>query len=944
MMLSTLMCALALLPATAPVAHGPLWVQLGTANRGNGLAVPSAGDGTNTVETLGGSTCRRITGPRSLYLYVKADEKLIPPGAYDAYLSVEYFDDQTRIVRVEYDQAPVDRTKNSAYTKTDDQLLTVGSGRWRRGVIHFPGARFGHGQNGGADLRLVGQGLAVRRIEVTFSRPADYHAGGIDLTALNKIRSAAGQGMELDMGCDASPGEAALFRALGYTSVESYVTWQTVEDAGEGQWDWSRWDRQVEILQAAGLKWAPLLVAGPAYSLPQWYRDSDRLLGYVCLEHGKPSKIASLWDPQLRPWIDRFIKAFADRYRDRGVIELVRLGSTGTYGETLYPSGPTTGWTHLIPGPHHNHLGWWAGDRLAVASFRKCMRQRYREIAALNRAWNTHYADFDAVAPMLPQRAPSLRARLDMVNWYVDSMTEFGVFWAATARKYFPHTPVYQSLGGVGEPILGADFSAQARALASCGARVRVTNEGSNYDHNFAMTREVVSAARAFGLDFGFEPAGKVSAEGNVARIYNTAASGGIHFFSYKGNILDNAAALAAFRQNAPYLQRRWPVVQAALYLPKTAWALDDDSVHHVLAAARDLRRRVDFELLDRTTIASPLAQRAKVLAIPQAAYAEPQEIENLRHWVEAGGILVARVLPDQPLLRTPEGSDTQRNALLATPPAGSELFRDTLRGPAPRRFRLAIGTSDDSSYLEGDWHAREHGGMFPGIPGAGMRWTRAKAGCWLPCDPAADATLTLIANLTPKSLPGVNRVLVNGVPVGRLDKTGVQTYRFPVSKQQLAGRAAARVTLEVRTFRPAEHGNRDTRELGVAVCAFELCVRGAEQEPCGTASLAWELDWAKAASWTRRIGKGATLAVPCPGSTQFTEAVIQALVHPERLIPGARAVSVPVDNVEHLYATQFTDGMLYYNASDRQQQVGRMVVPASGIGWQPSPVSPPAR
>ena len=68
------------------------------------------------------------------------------------------------------------------------------------------------------------------------------------------------------------------------------------------------------------------------------------------------------------------------------------------------------------------------------------------------------YASLDAVAPMLPERAPSPRARLDMINWYVDSMTQFGTFWAATVRKHFPDTPIYQSLGGTGEPIYGSRF------------------------------------------------------------------------------------------------------------------------------------------------------------------------------------------------------------------------------------------------------------------------------------------------------------------------------------------------------------------------------------------------------------------------------------------------------------------------------------------------------
>jgi len=320
--------------------------------------------------------------------------------------------------------------------------LCLDSHQWRRAVLRREHARFASGQNHQADLRLNAERLAVRRIELGFSRPADYRPGGVDPAQLESLRSRIGPGMELTFGGDADRGQAALMRVLGVTSVESYVTWQTVEEAGHGQWDWSRWDRQTEILRSAELKWGPFVILGPGYATPGWYRESDHSRPYVCLEHGQASKIQSLWNPELRPWIERFIQAFAERYRDSGIIESVLLGVSGTYGETLYPAGPADGWTYAIPGQFHNHRGWWAGDPDAAESFRTYLRKRYGDVASLNRAWATHYADFDAVAPMLPDKAPSLQARSDMVEWYMDSMTEFAAFWVATARRHFPQTPI----------------------------------------------------------------------------------------------------------------------------------------------------------------------------------------------------------------------------------------------------------------------------------------------------------------------------------------------------------------------------------------------------------------------------------------------------------------------------------------------------------------------
>ena len=923
--------------AAGPVPAEPLWIRLGPANEAHALASPSGGDGTTADETLVGSPCRRIQGDNSHYMYFQADAALTPPGEYDAYLAVEYFDDRTEIARVQYDKAPLDRRTNSFYASAEDVILLVGSRQWQRAVVHLPQARFGHGQNFAADFRLAGQDLAVRRVEVSFTRPVEYRSGGIDGEKLKKFAASIGRGMELDIGDDTDRGESALFHVLGATSVESYVTWQSVEDAGEGKWDWSRWDRQVEILRHAGLKWAPLLVCGPAYAVPKWYRESERSVPYVCLEHGEASKIQSLWNPALRPWIERFIKAFADRYRDADVLELVRLGVTGIYGETLYPSGPGDGWTFNIPGLFHNHGGWWAGDRFAVASFRRCMRTRYADLAALNRAWGTHYASFDEVQPMLPAKAPSPRARLDFINWYLDSMTEFGAFWSSVVRKYFPHTPIYHSLGGSGEIVLGADFSAQARAFAPARSRLRVTNEGSDYLQNFSITREVVSASRAFGLDCGFEPAGPVTADGNVARIYNATASGGVHLFCYKGNILQSAESLETFRQSIGLLQRRTPVVHAALYLPKTTWALDDNGLAHSrsLAAARELRKRVDCELLDHTTMATPLAGRIRVLALSDVPYAEPAEIDLLRGWVERGGILVVRQSDKQPLLRTPEGSDKPGESLLAAVSDNPTVLRAKSQGRPPRHFRLELGSVSDGAYLSGDWHQGEQASMF-GKPSAGtMRWTGARAGLNLPCDPAADATLTLTVHLTTRSLPGVNRVLVNGSEIGRLDKPGAQTYRFALPKGLLAGRTVASVALEVKTYHPTDFGSPDSRELGLAVREVQIIAAGADDEPALTAPLIWEVDWAAAAKGIRRIGRGATFCVPTDNLSQFSEAVVAVLRQPEKVVPGAAAIHPAVSDVEGLVVTELSDGFLYYNATAEPQRADGILVPARGIAWR---------
>ncbi len=226
--------------AAEPLPSQPLWIRLGPANEEHGLASPSGGDGATAAETMAGSHCRRIRGGNSHYMYFKADGSLAPPGDYNAYLTVEYFDDCIEVARVEYDKAPLDRDKNSFYTLAEDLILLTGSGQWRWAVVHLPQARFGHGQNFAADFRLMGRDLAVRRVDLSFTRPSDYRAGGIDAEELKKFAASIGRGMELDIGDDTDRGESVLFGVLGATSVESYVTWQFAEllDHPRGRIGW----------------------------------------------------------------------------------------------------------------------------------------------------------------------------------------------------------------------------------------------------------------------------------------------------------------------------------------------------------------------------------------------------------------------------------------------------------------------------------------------------------------------------------------------------------------------------------------------------------------------------------------------------------------------------------------------------------------------------------
>ena len=89
------------------------------------------------------------------------------------------------------------------------------------------------------------------------------------------------------------PDAAEALRRLkeyGVTSVQIYTFWKGFEPGGRGQFDWSFYDREVALLQDAGLKYVPFILMGPKYAAPQWWLASPEHVGLRCLEHDKGAK------------------------------------------------------------------------------------------------------------------------------------------------------------------------------------------------------------------------------------------------------------------------------------------------------------------------------------------------------------------------------------------------------------------------------------------------------------------------------------------------------------------------------------------------------------------------------------------------------------------------------------------------------------------------------
>lgn len=590
------------------------------------------------------------TPPSNYFYFMLTPDARLRIGS-DAYVVADLASSRFCNVGVEYN------SERKPYYPGASFVLTGGN-KWEKSIVRLKETKFEGLQNGGADFRLACMfgPVSISRLEVyaedpKLSIPSDKERIMKAIGGTPKLKD-----MYYTFGNDADEANALLYRSLGVTSVESYVTWETCEREAEGKWDWSQWDKQVKILKDSGLKWVPFIILGPAYSTPNWFRAGKEHFPCRCLEHGIDSKVESLWNPNLPKWIDRFIGEFAKRYRDTGVIESVLLGIQGDFGEAIY-SVWGGGWTFNVPGEYHNHAGYWCDDPYALADYRKFLEARYKTVSALNKTWGAEFKSFaEADFPgrkeqlaeferQLPPEKPEMRRRwLDFIDWYRAAMTEWSDWWIETTKKHFPKTPIYLCTGGDAEPHHGSNFAEQCRVAAKHGQGVRITNEASDYAQNFMVTRWVAAAGKHYGAFYGFEPAGAEDEKGIVARIYNATASGANQLHDYTPNVTSSQSRTDAQRAHFKYLFRvRKPIVPVALWYPNVYLTLKWGGFLH---RAAEFRNYTDFDYVDESMLRTGALDKYKVLVVIAGPIMETADARLIAKWLQKGGRMIVMDVP----------------------------------------------------------------------------------------------------------------------------------------------------------------------------------------------------------------------------------------------------------------------------------------------------------
>jgi len=752
------------------------------------------------------------------------------------------------------------------------------------------------------------------------------------------------------------PSDMQLLASAGFTLFQTDSDHLSTEETGPDRWDWQSANAQRQAVKSLGLDWCYY----PHYAFPPpWYRQSVPFTRIQCLEHQQPVEAFSLWDPTWPAFIDKGYEAMAREFRPAAPdtqrptpsarLSALYVGIHGDYGE----AGTLMGARVLVPGQKedwerrfgntHDHLGWWCGDPQARADFRTAMLARYGSLERLNAAWKRAFKSPDEIAYPEKPRAEARREWLDYVEWYQGSVGRAVELNLGAARKHFPDTLLMLPTGFADEdPRGGNDNSLLPKLAARYKAEVRSTHGAFKpFAENAAtMLGRLGSASRFYGAPFWTEPPGNLTANQEVERIFEAVSQGAKGHFDWASNAVPFRDV---YYRYGKYLRVEKPVTDVAMFYPATAQRLRPDRGFAPLfaQACAYLRDTMNFDIVDDRMVQDGCLTPYRILVMWEGMVTDQATLDKIRQWVNDGGVLLAY---DFGKIQTVEGDTSWFSDLFGyvqelRPARVTERYV----GRIPGMYRIAVGQPDMADYLGGDWFEPEM------QSGETYRWTGATATVRLPADPDRTYTLVVRAYLPPEAAQRSHRIFVNGTELGALDAAGDVTYRFRVTDAVLNGQSLATLTLKSETFQPSRliPGSKDDRNLGLRIHYVQLVALDANEAldvspPPG--ALRRELDLRSLnTEWARRYGKGLTIYFPATRQLLkgYVEVVRRVVYHLSEIDPGRRD-ALPVDtDRDGVYATLFTDKVLFYNAKDTPV-TKTVTIPASAfLAWRGEVATP---
>lgn len=428
-------------------------------------------------------------------------------------------------------------------------------------------------------------------------------------------------------------------KSVSVSAVTDYLGWCRIEPE-QGKFDWSFYDNNQRILHDNGLKYS---VFCWLHFPPKWFRESADFVPYRCAEHDEPIMQTSIWAPGTLKLYDHFYKELAAHFGDK--IDFIRLATPSEYGEIGYPNGMTK-W--LVP-QDHAHGGFWCNDKFARADFRTEMQKRHKTISALNSAWGTSFASFDAIEypAMVKDRSKLVdplrmsvgerRWILDFVDWYYGSQSSFVTKAVGVVRKYFPGKELIVSMGyGSQRTSYGNDDV----GIAKLCRKLKVSCQTPGNVPYFAM-KSLATPCHFAQVHYITEPPGGMSRNEEVNRIWSDASCGAQSYFDYPDNLLGAKDAFAKYNR---FLDGKKAITDVALFFPTTDHRLrDQDWPVRTITGANVLREFIDYDLVDERLIRDGILKQYKVLVAYDGNIIDRATLPALEKWISDGGILLVR-------------------------------------------------------------------------------------------------------------------------------------------------------------------------------------------------------------------------------------------------------------------------------------------------------------
>lgn len=234
---------------------------------------------------------------------------------------------------------------------------------------------------------------------------------------------------------------------IGVESVSTDVWWGLIEPV-EGQFEWSYYDKLVDTILEAGLKWVPILSfhrcggnIGDTVNVPvpKWVWErvrksagfaSIRETQFVSEQGNASDEFISVWAIEHAvPLFEAVMREFQAHYADKAAdISEINV-SLGPAGELRYPS-----YNNHDDGTDYPTRGaLQCYSRPAVRSFRQWALDKYETEEGIDEAWGTSIAGGQEVRP--PSNVKEFFAGFDhhdtqygrdFFDWYSDSLFAAG--------------------------------------------------------------------------------------------------------------------------------------------------------------------------------------------------------------------------------------------------------------------------------------------------------------------------------------------------------------------------------------------------------------------------------------------------------------------------------------------------------------------------------------